>query len=671
MAPAFILSSTDRPSRSPWTGNPESSTSEPGARSARAFAPPVATSMEPGREWRAATATECDAHGGAAVDGGEAKESEAAAAASSSAQALSAGMKRTLLRLPDNVVTEVVDAAARGKLERLQTRCRMWEEAHPDAPACFGTAAWVPALWTVAHVAASAGRTRVLQWLVEERGVPVHRLTLEEKGLLLNDFASSEPYETPMFSAVDGGHEETALYLLRAGLQRGTIDANYNGNKFGATVLHVGAMKGIGFKLMTAVVDLGGFDPTTPHRTPAGRSTAETPQAIAAKRGHVQLVDYFLRWARRQSLIFEARYHCLDKEKNGVTLTRAAIRNRQLEVVKPIGWDSRMWRGYWTRRRARVPERRRCVDGLVGSVHGMMGCSFVCDISWLAWLSRFVCNIAHPPAHVQARTARTAEAELLRLLEEEEAAATGQTQQAAGGGGSKKQKKKGTGKAKKGDGGMQAGAAVAAEQEQECDAVAAALAAVSVDDKDGGDGGEAQRLSEEDSFVLARAWDKAPDFICPLLGRIMQRVALASDGYSYEWLAIEAHVVRCQAGAWFDPNACARMYDAGQLQLVDGVRCMCDGLMSGGVHAVYAQLTPPPHPHIHTHAHPSSFSRPRARLPQDRRADRPGADAEPDPAQSYRCLRRRAAAGVRGAALIAATASLAGRGGNGLMVDSK
>lgn len=310
--------------------------------------------MEQGRAQGAATArveeggTRC-ANGGAVIDGGEGKEEAteegekeeateegereeateeggAAAAASSTAQAPSVG-----------VIRELLEAAERGKLERLQARCRMWEEKHPDVPASFGTYAWVPTLWTAAHRAASEGRTRVLRWLVEERGVPVHRLTVEEMGLLLCAGAA-EACDTPLVSAVEGGHEATALYLLRAGLQRGTIDADQNGDEEGSTVLHVGAMEGISADLMAALVEEGGFDPTTTRCVPVGDETMEneTPLAIAAKRGHVHSVDYFLRWARREDLISQAMHFCLDKEMEGVSVFWAAIRNRRLEVVEHV-----------------------------------------------------------------------------------------------------------------------------------------------------------------------------------------------------------------------------------------------------------------------------------------------------------------------------------------------
>lgn len=42
---------------------------------------------------------------------------------------------------------------------------------------------------------------------------------------------------------------------------------------------------------------------------------------------------------------------------------------------------------------------------------------------------------------------------------------------------------------------------------------------------------------------------EAPDLVCPLTKRLMKEVALASDGFSYEWAAIEAHVARSRAGA--------------------------------------------------------------------------------------------------------------------------
>lgn len=57
-------------------------------------------------------------------------------------------------------------------------------------------------------------------------------------------------------------------------------------------------------------------------------------------------------------------------------------------------------------------------------------------------------------------------------------------------------------------------------------------------------------LSEEEAFILARARAEAADFVCPLTGRLMQVVALASDGFSYEQAAIEAHMARCRAGAF-------------------------------------------------------------------------------------------------------------------------
>lgn len=58
----------------------------------------------------------------------------------------------------------------------MQMHCQVWDEKHYDAPACFTTDVWLPTFWAAAHNAALAGRMRVLKWLVEDRGVPVHCL---------------------------------------------------------------------------------------------------------------------------------------------------------------------------------------------------------------------------------------------------------------------------------------------------------------------------------------------------------------------------------------------------------------------------------------------------------------------------------------------------------------
>lgn len=147
--------------------------------------------------------------------------------------------------------------------------------------------------------------------------------------------------------------------------------------------------------------------------------------------------------------------------------------------------------------------------------------------------------------------ARAAEAELLGLLEEEEAKA------------SKKQQKKGKGKGGgAGKGGEPEGATAAAagltvvsladsDGEEEEGKAAAVAAGEQEHSEEGPLQGAAQLppLSEEEAFVLARAEVEAPDFVCPLLRRVMRDVALASDGFSYERAAIEAHIRRCQAGA--------------------------------------------------------------------------------------------------------------------------
>ena len=195
------------------------------------------------------------------------------------------------------MVQEIVEAAERGELERLQARCRMWDETHPDAPACFGTDAWVPTLWTAAHKAAEGGRTRVLRWLVEERGMPVHRATPEEQRQLTQD--NLKVYQTPLTMACTKGARQRRCTCCGRGCSGAasmwTTAAPTRG-------LLAGARKGISADLMAALVEEGGFDPQ--------RSTLDpdymTPLTIAAKWGHVHLVDYLLRWARRKGLVSEA-----------------------------------------------------------------------------------------------------------------------------------------------------------------------------------------------------------------------------------------------------------------------------------------------------------------------------------------------------------------------------
>jgi hypothetical protein len=235
--------------------------------------------------------------------------------------------------------------------------------------------------------------------------------------------------------------------------------------------------------------------------------------------------------------------------------------------------------------------------------------------------------------HTQPQ-ARAAEAELLGLLEQEEAEAGGHKQGGGGGGGKMQKDKKGRGRGRgkgrgKGDGSGAQPKEKEQEQEQGADAgedgAAAALAAVSLAD----DGGGEAPLSEEGAFILARAREEAPDFVCPLSDRIMQTVALASDGFSYERVAIEAHIERCRAGA------CRRVWECLECGLTCGIapnhiyhspqpfRCTC-------MHS------------LRTHA----YSRPHARLPQDGRADRPDAAAQPEPAQPHPDFRRGAAPGL-------------------------
>ena len=247
------------------------------------------------------------------------------------------------------------------------------------------------------------------------------------------------------------------------------------------------------------------------------------------------------------------------------------------------------------------------------------------------------CSYAGAPLHAYTIQwtpiqARAAKAELLGLLEEEDAKASKKQQ--------KKAKKKGKGKGK-GEGGKEAGRGI--------DGAAAGLAAMSLAGSDaeqekaaaGGrqppqTGAQPPPLSEEEAFILARAEAEAPDFICPLTRRIIREVALASDCFSYERAAIEAHIRRCQAGAdwvWIVPVLPTR--DLGR------------GAWGAGFFSCLTccPTNPLNHTTIH-HIYVYTYSRADPGLAQDRGKDRPHAAAQSRAGEPDRHLAGGAAPGL-------------------------
>jgi len=214
--------------------------------------------------------------------------------------------------MPAATKADMVEAAKSGNLEQLQEHRRDWDATHPDAPACFGTDACVRALWTAASRAAVKGRMRVLQWLVEEKGVPVHCLSPEEEALIEADYHSDNGdrrWHTPLASAVFGNQEEAALYLLRAGLERGDIDTEHDTGCSGETFAFFATVQGVSPRLLTALLEEGGFDPGSGPDPGDGR----TPLSLAANTGNIPLVDALLAYARRHGSIRLALQACLDR----------------------------------------------------------------------------------------------------------------------------------------------------------------------------------------------------------------------------------------------------------------------------------------------------------------------------------------------------------------------
>jgi ankyrin repeat protein len=244
-------------------------------------------------------------------------------------------LHRTGVTLPHGTALELKDAGERGDVERLQKRCRLWDKSHPDAPGGFGTDAWVAPLWAAASRTAIMGRMRVLAWLVEEKGVRVHRLLPGEAALIQaadRETGLVAVIFTPLASAVFAGQEAAALYLLKAGLARGDIDPHHDCGS-GWTVLHLAAMQGASVELVAALVDEGGFN------LRAGADGPETALYLAAKHGHLHLLDFFLARARALGQLEPALAHCMHEHANihGVSLTWAAIEGRQLRVLKHLG----------------------------------------------------------------------------------------------------------------------------------------------------------------------------------------------------------------------------------------------------------------------------------------------------------------------------------------------
>jgi ankyrin repeat protein len=241
-------------------------------------------------------------------------------------------LKRTGLTVPGAVVHQVVRAAKSGDAEALRECCRRWDAEHPDAPACFRTDAWVPVLWHAGHQAGLGGRMRVLKCLVEEMGVRVHRLSPQEAAIIeghSQQLQQAQPCHTLLASAVFEDHEEAALYLLRAGKERGDIDPEHDcGN--GYNLAYLGATRGVSASLMAALLEEGGFD--------AGALGEEhvTALGLAASSNHVHLVDCFLAYARRHGLMDEALGSCLDPNGDAPPLVAVVIVAKRLDLLKHL-----------------------------------------------------------------------------------------------------------------------------------------------------------------------------------------------------------------------------------------------------------------------------------------------------------------------------------------------
>jgi ankyrin repeat protein len=234
------------------------------------------------------------------------------------------GPKRTGLKFRPGLSMEMQKAAESGDLHRLEECVREGDAAHPNAPAGFGTDAWVPALWLAAHEASMAGRMRVVKCLVEEMGVRVHRLLPEEKELLNG---STELTAAP---SVYGDQEAVALYLVRAGAERGDIDVGHVCGADYHTLLFMAVVKNVSARLLTALMETGGFDPGAPD------SIKATPLARAAGFGKIGAMDTMLAYARRHGRLESAFRCCMAPEGGVPPLFMMVMEARELGVLKHL-----------------------------------------------------------------------------------------------------------------------------------------------------------------------------------------------------------------------------------------------------------------------------------------------------------------------------------------------
>ena len=120
---------------------------------------------------------------------------------------------------------------------------------------------------------------------------------------------------TPLTSAVAGGYEEIAKFLLERGATPRSVDAN------GWTLLHHAAESGKR-ELFITLLDLG-LEPMT------GDRFGNTPLHIAAKNGHSPIVDLLHdRWKRLLN------YSVDFPTESGRTALHSAILSSSLPMVK-------------------------------------------------------------------------------------------------------------------------------------------------------------------------------------------------------------------------------------------------------------------------------------------------------------------------------------------------
>lgn len=83
-------------------------------------------------------------------------------------------------------------------------------------------------------------------------------------------------------------------------------------------------------ELLTALLEEGGFDPGVQCEPRL------TTLSLAARDGHIPLVDAILAYARRRGLMESALDHCLDKNASCSSLVSVAICTKQLELLKHL-----------------------------------------------------------------------------------------------------------------------------------------------------------------------------------------------------------------------------------------------------------------------------------------------------------------------------------------------